>query len=125
MEMTKPLLFSPKSMAQYKVEAKKSIKSKLTIVAIVFFVICAAFLSLNWITPTLIKLIALSLGGIIIYFAYIEIMNLRQIGSIKLNDELQAINYDESAMNTIAEIQKTRTVCKLDLLLIKDALSKK
>lgn len=124
MELTKSLLFSPKTMAEYKVDAKKSIKSKLTVLAIIFFGICAVLQSLNWITPLLIKIIALSMGAIIVYLLYKEIINLKQVGSVKLDVELKEMGYDDSAMQTIQAIQKTRNVCNLDLQLIKTELSK-
>ena len=124
MELTKSLLFSPKTMAEYKVDAKKSIKSKLTVLAIIFFGICAVLQSLNWITPLLIKIIALSMGAIIVYLLYKEIINFKQVGSVKLDDELKQMGYDDSAMQTIQAIQKTRSVCNLDLQLIKTELSK-
>ena len=124
MELTKSLLFSPKTMAEYKVDAKKSIKSKLTVLAIIFFGICAVLQSLNWITPLLIKIIALSMGAIIVYLLYKEIINFKQVGSVKLDDELKQMGYDDSAMQTIQAIQKTRNVCNLDLQLIKTELSK-
>lgn len=124
MELTKSLLFSPKTMAEYKVDAKKSIKSKLTVLAIIFFGICAILQSLNWITPLLIKIIALSMGAIIVYLLYKEIINLKQVGSVKLDVELKEMGYDDSAMQTIQAIQKTRSVCNLDLQLIKTELSK-
>ena len=124
MELTKSLLFSPKTMAEYKVDAKKSIKSKLTVLAIIFFGICAILQSLNWITPLLIKIIALSMGAIIVYLLYKEIINFKQVGSVKLDDELKQMGYDDSAMQTIQAIQKTRNVCNLDLQLIKTELSK-
>ena len=124
MELTKSLLFSPKTMAEYKVDAKKSIKSKLTVLAIIFFGICAILQSLNWITPLLIKIIALSMGAIIVYLLYKEIIKLKQVGSVKLDVELKEMGYDDSAMQTIQAIQKTRSVCNLDLQLIKTELSK-
>lgn len=124
MELTKSLLYSPKTMAEYKVDAKKSIKSKLTVLAIIFFGICAVLQSLNWITPLLIKIIALSIGATIVYLLYKEIINLKQVGSVKLDDELKQMGYDDSAMQTIQAIQKTRNVCNLDLQLIKTELSK-
>ena len=124
MELTKSLLFSPKTMAEYKVDAKKSIKSKLTVLAIIFFGICAVLQSLNWITPLLIKIIALSMGAIIVYLLYKEIINFKQVGSVKLDDELKQMGYDDSAKQTIQAIQKTRNVCNLDLQLIKTELSK-
>ncbi len=64
------------------------------------------------------------MGAIIVYLLYKEIINFKQVGSVKLDDELKQMGYDDSAMQTIQAIQKTRNVCNLDLQLIKTELSK-
>lgn len=124
MDSTQSLLFSPKTLAQYKVEAKKNIKIKLTMLAIVFLSICTLLQVFGWITPLLINLIALTMGLAIIYFIFKEIIRLKKINPLKLKSEIDSMN-DDAATRTIIEIQKKRKVCNLDLELIKIQLRKK
>lgn len=111
-----------KTKAQYKLDAKKKTKTKLTIIAVSFMLLCTALQSLNFleVTPLVIKVLAICTGVITIYVLIDEnILNFREVSNSKLDKEIQKNGYDNEVIQIINDIKKTRKLYFYDLKVIK------
>lgn len=118
--------FKPITRSQYSFDSKKRIKNKLTIIAVAFMLLCAALQSINWITPLVIKVLALFTGLLIIYVLIDEkLLRFREVDDTLLDKVIKENNYDTSIIQTIDEIKKTRKLYVFDLKSIKSSLKQK
>lgn len=118
--------FKPITKSQYSINAKKRIKNKFTIIAITFMLSCAALQSINWITPLAIKVLALFTGILMIYVLIDEkLLSFREVDDTMLDKVIKENNYDDSIIQTIDEIKKTRKLYVFDLKSIKSSLKQK
>lgn len=113
-----------KTKAAYKKDAKKRIKSRLTILAISFLVFCTILQLIGFINPLLIKVLAILAGLNIIYLFIKEIYNMMEVSPEKLDSTIQKFNFNDTAIQTIQAIQKNRNIYNRDLQLIKLELNK-